>query len=199
MEGLMNKKILVYIYDDMADFEVTLLCHMLGVDSGYEVITISSDMTVKTSKCGIAYLPKMTIGDFTHSKIKVDGIIIPGGWHFGTNHELSSLLKKLNDDQKLIAAICAAPWMLAVSGVLGTHRYTTSIESWSNEQKSVFGVDNPFDWVYYRDQRVVVDENIITAKGYAFVDFSIAVCSYLNLFKNDAEIIEFRESITGIS
>lgn len=194
----MNKKILVYIYDGMADFEVTLLCHMLGADSGYEVITISSDMTVKKSKCGIAYMPKMTIGDFTRSKTKVDGIIIPGGWHFGTNNELSSLLKKLDEEKKLIAAICAAPWMLAVSGVLGTHRYTTSIESWSNDQKSVYGVDNPFDWVYYRDQRVVVDEHIITAKGYAFVDFSIAVCNHLKLFKNDAEIIAFREKITGI-
>jgi hypothetical protein len=60
-------------------------------------------------------------------------------------------------------------------------------------------VENPFEWVYYRDQRVVVDENIITAKGYAFVDFAIAICRALNLFKNDAEIIEFRESIMGFN
>ncbi len=194
----MHKKILVYIYEDMADFEVTLLCHMLGVDSGFEVITISSDLSIKRSKSGLDYLPKMTIKDFYLNKIKVDGIIIPGGWHFGTNHELSSLLRKFDEEDKLIAAICSAPWMLAVAGVLGTHRYTTSIESWGNAQKSVFGVDNPFDWVYYRDQRVIVDENIITAKGYAFVDFSIEVCNYLKLFKKDSEIIEFRENITGI-
>ncbi len=195
----MNKRIFVYIYENMADFEVTLLCHMLGADSDYEVIPIASDLSPKKCKSGLVYMPQLKIKDVIEQKIKSDGIIIPGGWHFGINNELFLLLEHLNRDNKLIAAICAAPWMLAASGVIGNRRYTTSIESWGNEQKSLFGVENPFDWVYYRDQRVVVDENIITAKGYAFVDFAIAICRALNLFKNDAEIIEFKESIMGFN
>lgn len=195
----MTKKMLIYIYENMADFEITLLCHMLGSDSGYEVIPIASDLSPKKCKSGLIYIPQLKIKDVMDQKMKVDGIIIPGGWHFGVNNELSILLKHLNQEKKLIAAICAAPWMLATSGILGTRRYTTSIKSWGNEQKSIFGVENPYDWVYYRDQRVVIDENIITAKGYAFVDFSIAVCEGLRVFKNDAEIIEFRELIIGFN
>lgn len=39
----------------------------------------------------------------------------------------------------------------------------------------------------YIDQRVVVDRNVITAQGYAFVDFAGAVCDYLSIFKDDMQ------------
>jgi hypothetical protein len=35
--------------------------------------------------------------------------------------------------------------------------------------------------------RVVVDRNLITAQGYAFVDFAIAICDYLKIFESESQ------------
>jgi len=42
-------KILVFIYDQMADFEITFVTHMLGADLGKEIVTIAyEDKLIKS-------------------------------------------------------------------------------------------------------------------------------------------------------
>ena len=38
--------------------------------------------------------------------------------------------------------------------------------------------------------RYVIDRNLITAQGYAFVDFTVEVCRYLNIFESEQQEYE---------
>jgi 4-methyl-5(b-hydroxyethyl)-thiazole monophosphate biosynthesis len=89
------------------------------------------------------------------------GIILPGGMpgaiNLARNPEVQTLLEKARETSALICAICAAPAVvLAPKGLLAGRSWTcypgmekeagAAIESW-------------------KDERVVVDQNIITARG----------------------------------
>jgi protein deglycase len=67
---------------------------------------------------------------------------------------VTQLLKKMDGLSKNIAAICAAPLVLMDAGILG-YRYITSHPS----------VQNDLQGINYKDDRVVVDENIVTSKS----------------------------------
>ena len=179
------KKIAIYIYEGMADFEISLLCHLLVSDCGVEIMIVSNDTDVIKSKSGIKYLPDETIVNLDLDE--GEGLIIPGGWLENLTDELIELVRKLNDDNKLIAAICAAPWILAKAGILEDIKYTTSISEWGDKHKDFFKIDNPFPKGNHIDCNCYRDRNIITAKGTSFIDFSVEVCDYLELFSSDNE------------
>jgi putative intracellular protease/amidase len=104
-------KILVFIYDEMADFEITFVTHMLGADMGKEIITIGYEDKFIKSKSGIVYKPAKLIKDVL--KEDVEGLIIPGGWNGEIKPELLELIQGLNAKGKLLGAICAGPRFLA--------------------------------------------------------------------------------------
>ena len=43
-------------------------------------------------------------------------------------------------------------------------------------------------WENYLNQRTVVDRNVITAQGFAFVDFAVEVCKYLHIFESELQL-----------
>jgi putative intracellular protease/amidase len=100
-------KILVFIYDEMADFEITFVTHLLGADSGKEIITIGYEDKLIKSKSGIVYKPIKLIKDVLTEE--VEGLIIPGGWNGKIRPELIELIQNLNVKGNLLAAICAGP------------------------------------------------------------------------------------------
>jgi len=84
-----------------------------------------------------------------------DGIVLPGGPAYSTlarTSQIENILKKLNSKGKLVAAICAAPSVLAKAGVLEGRRATIYP-----------GMERELP--YPRDEKVVVDGNIITSQG----------------------------------
>jgi putative intracellular protease/amidase len=189
------RKILVYIYDGMADFEISLLTHLLSVDCGMKIIIVSNNTGVVKSKSGMLFMPHL---DLHKIDIKeVEGLIIPGGWLANLDERLIKIIKELNNENKLIAAICAAPWILAKAGVLNDCRYTTSIVEWQDIHREFFRIDDPFPRSGYVEGRVIRDGNIITAKGVAFIDFTIEVCEFLGLFKDDTEKRDFEKDLKG--
>ena len=89
---------------------------------------------------------------------ELDGVILPGGMP-GTNHLAQSetvqeLVKKLNDNHKLICAICAAPSVLGGMGLL-EGKHATCFPGYEDSLKGAVISDFP----------VVIDDNIITSKG----------------------------------
>ncbi|HEY5560333.1 MAG TPA: DJ-1 family glyoxalase III [Clostridiaceae bacterium] len=87
-----------------------------------------------------------------------DGIILPGGMPGAKNLKedawVIETLKSFDNENKLIAAICAAPIVLEKAGLL-TGRKITSFPSFKDEFK---------DSIYVEDL-VVKDGNIITSRG----------------------------------
>lgn len=85
-----------------------------------------------------------------------DGIVLPGGnpgyLNLSRSSELLELIKKMNGQGKLIAAICAAPSVLAKAGVLEGKRATI----YPGMEKEI---------PYPRGERIVVDGNVVTSQG----------------------------------
>lgn len=87
-----------------------------------------------------------------------DLLVLPGGMPGTTNLQkdknVIQAVKKFNEEGKLVAAICAAPIVLAEAGII-TGKKITSYPGFEDELK---GCD-------YKEERVVVDGNIITSRG----------------------------------
>jgi len=85
-------------------------------------------------------------------------ILLPGGWEgtytLAENKTVQRLLNEFNEKNKIVGAICAAPYALQTAGVLGND-YTCypSVE----EQIKKKG--------YRSDKQVVIDGNIMTSRG----------------------------------
>jgi protease I len=80
----------------------------------------------------------------------------PGTEVFFENKEISRLIDEAIGLNRLIGAICLAPKILGLNGILKGVKFT-STPSVVREIVSLGGV--------YKDDEVVIDENIITSKG----------------------------------
>ncbi|MGL4847521.1 MAG: DJ-1/PfpI family protein [Clostridium sp.] len=188
--------ILLFIFDNMTDYEVTFITHLLKADARKKIITISYEDKIIQSSSGLLYKPNKLIKDVLHYDF--DGLIICGGWFGEVRSELMELINKLNSKNKLLAGICGSgTFFLATSGVLNDVKYTPPISSWTKNHIDVFGMIDPFPRENYIKKRVVTSKNIITAQGTAFIDFAIAICDWFNLFESEEEKCEFTQLYKG--
>jgi len=188
-------KILVFIYDEMADFEITFVTHMLGADLGKEIVTIAYEDKLIKSKSGIVYKPAKIIKNLLEEE--AEGLIIPGGWNGEIRAELIELIQNINTKGNLLGAICAGPRFLAKAGVLENVKYTTSIVKWMEMHMEQFMEDDPFPRQNFLRDRVVRDGNIITAQGNAFVDFAIEIADWFGAFDDEEDKNGFVKVIKG--
>jgi len=190
-------KILVFIFDGMTDYEITFITHLLGADSGKEIITIAYEDKIIKSRSGLLYKPIGLVSDVLNED--VEGLIICGGWYGDTRNELIQLITNLNLQSKLLGAICGAGTVfLAKAGVLEGVKYTTPIIEWAQKHIEVFGEKDPFPRENFVLERVIRDRNIITAQGVAFIDFAIEICEWFNLFENQEDRDNFAKNIKGL-
>ncbi len=87
-----------------------------------------------------------------------DMILLPGGWEntytLADNETVQTLLKEFKAKEKIIGAICAAPYALNKASVLG------------DDYTCYPGAEDEIDKQGYRDdQAVVIDGNIMTSRG----------------------------------
>lgn len=113
-----------------------------------------------------------------------DIVILPGGLNgskaFTSSVEVGKLLQKQDKENKLIAAICAAPTALKTHNI-GKGKRITSYPSMKNDLCE--------DYEYMDDENVVIDGNLITSRGPATAfDFSLAIVETL-LSKEKAQTV----------
>ncbi len=171
-------KILCFVSDELADFEITLAFHKLKTIGNREIVTVGYDYSPVVSESGLTYLPDQTVTQAL-DLANVEGLIIPGGPIRPQEPELTRLIAKLDKEKKLLAAICNGPQYLGRAGVLDHHSFTTS---YGLDKAEALGLANPFPRQNYVDERVVRDGHVITAKGRAFVDFAFALFDYLDIY-----------------
>ncbi|QQY79588.1 4-methyl-5(b-hydroxyethyl)-thiazole monophosphate biosynthesis [Keratinibaculum paraultunense] len=101
-----------------------------------------------------------------------DGLVIPGGIPGATNlrddERVIKLVKEFNEEGKIIAAICAGPIVLQRAGIIKGKKVT-----------SYPGFEEDLKESIYKEDLVVQDGNIITARGPA-----VAVCFAMKLVEN---------------
>jgi len=127
-------------------------CHMFSISE--TMVRGSHDIVVKAD-----YIINESVKDY-------DMIVLPGGMPGATNlrddERVIALIKEMSQANKFIAAMCAAPIVLAKAGVL-EHKNFTAYVGYNNkiETSGTFLEDS-----------VVVDGNLVTSRGpataYAF-------------------------------
>lgn len=175
-----------YLYPEFADFEVTILLHRLHNAGGMQVITLGEKMEPVKSQSGLVYLP-----DALLSRARAEdaaGLVIPGGPICNQQNAALPLIRAMDEQGRLLAAICFGPQFLGRAGVLDRHLFTTSC---SEETIRHLGVADPFPRQNFRDARVWQDGHVITAQGHAPVDFAAAVCRYFGVYDDPEK--EYRE------
>jgi len=189
---LTMKEVLCFIYDGFADFETVLTCSALNEDDNYKVTYVAYEKTIVYSSGGLKINPDKKVSEIDGIK-DIEGLIIPGGGTRILKPELEKLIKRVNEEKKLIAAICAGPEFLAKSGILKGIKYTTSREPQSYEE---INETDPFPRDSYIETRVIQDGNIITAKGYAFTDFALKIWDWYDLYENEEEKEQLKKEFT---
>ncbi|MEM5766181.1 MAG: DJ-1/PfpI family protein [Candidatus Aenigmatarchaeota archaeon] len=157
-------KILVLLADGFEEIEAITVIDVLR-RGGIEVQTVSIAGIWVTGSHNIKIMADKKINEIDLEKY--DGIILPGGLK-GVNNLLRSskikeFLEKMDEKGKLIAAICAAPLILAKYHLL------------DNKRATIYpGMERELP--YPRNERVVVDANIITSQGPGTaLEFALAI------------------------
>lgn len=164
--------ILVPLAQGCEELEAVTVTDLL-TRAGFNVVTAGLDEQAVTASRGMVLLPSTTLDKALSQTF--DMIVMPGGLpgadHLNNDPRIHSLLKTMNDSGKYIAAICAAPKVLARTGLLKNKQATSYPDSIPLEDMA--GID-------YLEQAVVVDGNIITSRGPGTaMDFTLTLIELL--------------------
>lgn len=172
-KGRIKMKVIVFLAEGFEEVEAltvvdylrrisNITVHMVSIGEGLQVLG-AHNIEVKADK-NIKELQDLT---------SYDAVVIPGGMPGATNlrdnKDVIKMVKEINTGGKLVAAICAGPIVLEEAKIID-----------GKEVTSYPGFDKDLPNSVYRKDDVVIDGNIITARGPAkAVDFSIEIVKYL--------------------
>ncbi|MDH5444431.1 MAG: DJ-1/PfpI family protein [Gammaproteobacteria bacterium] len=168
----MATNILVPLAQGCEELEAITITDLL-TRAGFNVVTAGLDDQAVTASRGMVLLPSTTLDHAL--KDSFDMLVLPGGLpgadHLNNDQRIHDLLQKMNQDNKKIAAICAAPKVLARAGLL-RGKQATSFPG-AIPEEDLEGID-------YKEQAVVIDGNIITSRGPGTaMDFALSLIEIL--------------------
>lgn len=160
-------KVLVPLANGFEDIEAFAVIDVLR-RAGIEVDTVGIPSSMVTSKCGVRVIADKSLREVKAEEY--DGIILPGGnpgyKNLEKSREIIDIIKKMDEAKKLIAAICGSTSILAKIGLLDDKKATI----YPGMEKFI---------PHPRDERVVVDKNVITSQGPGTaIEFSLKIVEY---------------------
>lgn len=124
--------------------------------AGINVVTAGLDNKPVRASRGTVLVPDMTLDEALNQEY--DMVVLPGGLpgadHLDGDPRIRGLLKEMADSDRYTAAICAAPKVLASTGLLEGKQVT-----------SFPGALDAFDGLDYLTNPVVQDGKLITSRG----------------------------------
>lgn len=165
-------KVLVPLAAGCEELEAVTIIDLLR-RAGIEVVTAGLQPGIVKASRGTQLVPDQTLD--TVLRDDFDMIVLPGGMpgaqHLKEDPRIIALLKKMAQQGKYTAAICAAPMVLAEAGLLADKR-ATSYPGFLDKME-VPGM------AYLKDA-VVRDGKILTSRGPGTaMDFSLALIEAL--------------------
>lgn len=151
-----NKNIAIFIEDFYEDMEFWYPYYRMREEEA-EVVVIGPEIKSFKGKKGMPAIADKTIQEV--DPIDFDALIIPGGYspdRMRRVPEMIEFVQKMNEENKVVAAICHAPWMLASANIIKGKKMT-SFFSIKNDM-----VNAGANWV---DEEAVKDGNIITSRN----------------------------------
>ncbi len=124
---LENKRIAYLVEDEFEDLEFWVPV-MRFLEEGAEVIIVGTGSKPSyTGKHGLKATPDV-IADQVRAD-EFDAVVVPGGWAPDKLRRYESVLKLVRDayqQNKIVASICHAGWVLISAGIVSGHRATGS-------------------------------------------------------------------------
>lgn len=151
---MLNKNVLVPVAQGIEEIECVTIIDVLR-RAGVQVRVSSIDEREITGAHNIKICAD---SEFIDEVIEdYDGIILPGGTEgaerFFENTSLIQALQSFNNNNELIAAICASPALVLARIGLLDNKKATCYPALKNKLKN------------YSSEHVVVDQNIVTSQG----------------------------------
>ena len=169
-------KIAILLYSACSLQEITTLTSTLCLSFGQSLDYLASEKKIYTSEEGLQVIP-----DFTFKEVQgvvYDCIILPGTLEpFVSLYDsrLISFLERVDTKRTIVAAISSSPMFLGKAGLLRSRYYTGGLYMELVEYFSFLEKAN------FLHQPVVKDKNVITAIGFAYVEFFQTVLDALGL------------------
>ncbi|HSC47964.1 MAG TPA: DJ-1 family glyoxalase III [Gammaproteobacteria bacterium] len=162
--------VLVPLAEGCEEIEAVTVVDLLRRGS-VTVVTASLGERIVHGNHGIGLEADVTLDEAL--KQSFDMLVLPGGQpgatHLGADLRIQKLLKKMDQDGRYIAAICAAPGVLAEAGLLKGKKATSFPDAIQDKS----GID-------YLEAAVVKDGKIITSRGPGTaMDFGLALVALL--------------------
>lgn len=150
-----GKKILLLVEELFEDLEFYYPKIRLG-EEGINVVVAGPEKRVYHGKKGLPAEPDITFGQINPDEY--DGVVIPGGFapdKLRRYQEVLNLLKRYDQEKKLIAFICHAGWVLISAKIL-KGRKATSFSAIKDDM-----VNAGADW---EDAALVIDGNFVSSR-----------------------------------
>jgi 4-methyl-5(b-hydroxyethyl)-thiazole monophosphate biosynthesis len=164
------KRVLVPLAEGFEELEAVTIIDILR-RAGIEVVVASLAGSPVTGSHGIrlaADTPLAALAEQDFDMIALPGGM-PGADHLRKDPRVAALVRRLHESGRPVAAICAAPMVLAAAGVLDGRRATS--------YPGVLSQDGPARLV---GDAVVVDQGVITSRGPGTaLDFALALVEAL--------------------
>lgn len=175
------KKILFIAYPDYADFEVAHILFFARKIGKCEIITATVDGKSVQSLAGLTITPQKSLREVDVTMF--DLILLPGGDGISlmlNERILIETLQKANARKINISSICASSVLVGQAGLLKDKEFTCNSSTYDR-------FHNVFSNAKYTGSRMEVSDLIITAKGTAFPDFTVAVGDKLEIWNNEEQ------------
>ena len=173
------KKVLCVIYPNFSLYEIASLTSTLALSFDITIDYVASDHSMVVSEDGLPCLPTKTLDQVRIEEYSC--VILPGMVNIGPalqDEKLISFLKGIDEQDVLIAAISSAPLLLAKADLLNDTKFTGGI--WQN----FFDYFEFLPRENFKAKAVLQDKNIITAIGFAHLEFARKVILGLGLAEN---------------
>ncbi|MBD3196357.1 MAG: DJ-1/PfpI/YhbO family deglycase/protease [Candidatus Lokiarchaeota archaeon] len=169
----MKKKIAILATNGYEDLELHYPRIRLH-EGGFETELVSLSEDIIKGKHGYPIKPDLTINEVDVNNYS--GLVLPGGSsnpdHLRRHKKVLDFVVEFNNQEKLIAAICHAGWVLISAKILEGKKAT-----------SFFAIKDDMinAGVEFYDDAVIIDGNLITSRSPDDLpDFMTAILRYLN-------------------
>lgn len=180
----MKNTVYLYVFDTMADWEIGYLSAEINSGRYYKkgvmplkVVTVGINKTPITTMGGLTILPELELKECNAHDTAA--LILPGGntWTETIHAPIIRMAEKYLEKGIVVGAICGATIGLAIGGVLDKRDHT------SNDLGYLKMVCPNYDGeMYYKQECVVTDGNLITASGIAPLEFALHILKILDVF-----------------
>ncbi|KAJ2682500.1 hypothetical protein H4R19_007118 [Coemansia spiralis] len=174
-----QKKALVFVAEGSEEMETVITVDVLR-RAGVQVLLLAVGVSSGLVACsrGIQIAPDAYLGDDSVKISAFDAVIVPGGVGgtevIAQNAQVRSILAEFHAQHKIVAAICAGALAIKAAGIQAKAPQPLRLTSHPSVRAQL-----EHDFVY-EDDRVVVDNNLVTSRGPGTtLEFALALVSLL--------------------